>query len=400
MSNRLSKRLLLFPVTAILGAVAALVIAEVAMRVFRIRPERYPRPTWQVWHQGRFHDSNIWGNGLAKRQSQFADQGVVMGEYVPGAIFKCVYASDSRGYFDDDSGVVMTVDSLGMRSRGVDTSPQKPADVCRILLLGDSFTFGVGVRDGDTFARGVERALNGAGPPRIEVLNAAVQGYNTRDEVLYLEQQWLPLVDPDVVVIVFYVNDAYSDDTILNNGEALGIYIKQPEGMAKTSYVWDMTQHLIKSRLNSRAVEKFYNEQFFTNASQFLDQPKDMWVDWTVSRAALERAAELSKEHGFKLALVIFPELYYLDWRHPFTDIYRLVGDTCGQLEIPVLNLFESTFRGQNPRKLWVHPSDHHPNEKAHAMAAESITAFLVESNLLCEKDLPSPGDSVPQIPQ
>lgn len=42
--------------------------------------------------------------------------------------------------------------------------------------------------------------------------------------MLYLEGPWLSLA-PDLVLLNFYLNDAYSDATFLNNGEALGIYL-------------------------------------------------------------------------------------------------------------------------------------------------------------------------------
>jgi len=365
------------------GVAAGILLMETGLRICGIQPERFPRPTWQVFDHGEFHDSNIWGNGLVKRPSRLEGQGVVMGEYVPGAVFKCVYPSNPRGYFDTDGGVIMSVDAHGLRRGEREITQEKQLGVTRLLLLGDSFTFGVGVRDEDTFARDLDRQLNrGATAPRFEVLNAGVQGYNTRDEVLYLENEWLAF-EPDIVLIVFYVNDAYNDSAILNNGEALGIYAQQTGGLAKVSRLWDMAQHKLRQRRASKAVEDFYHQRYFAKAGEFLENPGAMQVDWTVCKRALTSAAQLSRERGFKLGLVIFPELYYLDARHPFTDVYALVERTCADMGIPVLSLFETTFRGQNPRDLWVHPADHHPNEVAHRMAADAIAEFVQHGKLV-----------------
>jgi hypothetical protein len=106
-------------------------------------------------------------------------------------------------------------------------------------------------------------------------------------------------------------------------------------------------------------------------------------VDWTVCKTALGRAAELSRQRGFTLGVVNFPELYRLDGTHPFTGVYALVERTCADLRIPTLNLFEVAFRGQDPRKLWVHPADHHPNEIAHRLAADAIAEFVQRERLL-----------------
>ena len=365
------------------GCLLGVLLMELGTRVLGIKPERFERPGWQVLYQGIFHDSNIWGNGLIKQNSRFQQYGIQMGEYVTGTVFKCIYPSNPRGYFDANNGVVMSVDRWGMRRREHETQQTPSADTHRVLLLGDSFTFGVGVRDEDTFARGLEQKLNGSSSEkRVEVLNAAVQGYNTRDEVICLEGQWLAF-EPELVLIVFYVNDAYNDSTILNNGEALGVYLQQPEGWARRSRLWDLLQHKQQARKTSRAVEDFYKQQYFSKAGEFLEQPGQMQVDWTDCKKAFARAAELSRQHGFKLGVVIFPELYYLDDRHPFLDIYKLVRETCEAQGIPVLDLYETTFRGKKPRELWVHPADHHPNEVAHRLTAEAIAEFIARQALL-----------------
>jgi hypothetical protein len=104
-------------------------------------------------------------------------------------------------------------------------------------------------------------------------------------------------------------------------------------------------------------------------------------VDWTVCRAALERAVQVTRERNIQLGLVMFPELYKLNDGYPFRDVHRLLQETCGRLGIPFLDLFD-TFNGRDPRQLWVHPRNHHPNEVAHALAAEAIERFVREEFL------------------
>ena len=368
------------PILALcLGVLVGLLVAECLLRVLRIRPERYEAPRWQVQVDGEFLDSDIWGGGRVKRRSRFEGLGVKMGEYVPGAVFRCVYASNPSGYFDADNGAVMTVGLDGLRGGAAPIAKRKSPGTYRILLLGDSFTFGVGVRDEDTFARVLERRLNaqGHGSPRVEVMNAAVQGYNTRDEVLYLEHQWLAF-QPDLVLIVFYINDAYADDAILNMGQELGFDLERPVGLARHSYLWDLASHKILARQVSRRVQAFYRSFYFAEARQFLGNPGGERVDWRVSRAALARAAALTRANGTRLGLVVFPELYGLDGAYPFTDVHRLVKETCGELAVPCLDLFDA-FRGRDERALWVHPTDHHPNEKAHRLVADAVQAWLGE---------------------
>lgn len=365
---------------SLLGLVVALLVCELAVRALDLGPERYGLPRWEVWRDGAFQAAEKQEVGWIKRHSRFLDQGVAMGEYVPGARFRVVYDTDPRGYFGPQHAVEMRIDALGLR--GPEVSAAKPPGTFRILGLGDSFTFGDGVRDEDTYLRRLETSLDAARPGgmRYEVLNAGTQGYNTRDEVLYLEHRWLEL-DPDLVLIGFYLNDAYSDATFMNRGEALGIYL-QPEGIARYSALADLVLHAIHVRQVRREVHAFYREQFFSDGAAFLERPVGMQVDWTVSREALGHAAELARGRGFGLALVIFPELYALGDDYPFEDVHALVSSACEELGIPVLDLLD-VFRGRDERTLWVHPSDHHLNEVGNREAAVAIEGFLRSEGML-----------------
>jgi GDSL-like Lipase/Acylhydrolase family len=372
-------RPLLFRVMALLLAVVvACLLAEIGLRLFDLRPERYPIPRWLAWDGTQYREAAK-EEGLIKRPSRFESEGVRMGEYTPDARFKVVYGSNPAGYFDAGNSVLAEVNNLGLR--GPDVTEEKPAGTRRVLLLGDSFTFGVGVREEDTFARRLEVDLNRAAPSgeRVEVINAGVQGYNTRDEVFYLEREWLKL-EPDLVIIVFYLNDAYEDRTFLNMGEALGVYL-EPYGLGRYSYLVDLVQHELAARRSQRAMEAYYLQHYFRDAKNFLPQPGDVSSDWTASRAALARAAELLGERGVPLALVIFPELHQLDDRYPFVKVHELVRASADELSIPVLDLLD-TYRGRRDRDLWVHPTDHHPNAEAHRLATEAIREFLIQQGL------------------
>jgi DNA repair photolyase len=76
------------------------------------------------------------------------------------------------------------------------------------------------------------------------------------------------------------------------------------------------------------------------------------------------------------LVVMIFPILHHLDDGHPFLDLYAKVAASAEASGTQVLDLFPG-FRGRSARSLWVHPTDQHPNEWAHRIAAGQLTAFL-----------------------
>ncbi|MFQ5913809.1 MAG: hypothetical protein ACE5JS_11555 [Nitrospinota bacterium] len=86
--------------------------------------------------------------------------------------------------------------------RGKEIQARKPAGRFRIFFLGDSFTFGLGVSDGETFAARLETLLNaqaGTGR-RFEVINGGVPGYNLAHYYLVLKHRVFRY-DPDLILL-------------------------------------------------------------------------------------------------------------------------------------------------------------------------------------------------------
>lgn len=99
-----------------------------------------------------------------------------------------------------------TTNSRGYRTTREFAVP-KPAATKRVLLLGDSFTFGQGVNDSQTFAAEAQRRLEAAcAPTRIDIINTGVPGFSTSQELALLEREGVAL-QPDVIVLGFYGND-------------------------------------------------------------------------------------------------------------------------------------------------------------------------------------------------
>ncbi|MEM7331073.1 MAG: SGNH/GDSL hydrolase family protein [Chloroflexota bacterium] len=107
--------------------------------------------------------------------------------------------------------VQVSINSLGMRD--TETTYEKEDGQQRILFLGDSITAGMQVPLEDTFTEQLEDHLADAGD--WEVLNGAVNGYGTDNELLYYRLEGHKF-DPDVVVVGIYLaNDIYNNSRVL-----------------------------------------------------------------------------------------------------------------------------------------------------------------------------------------
>ena len=78
--------------------------------------------------------------------------------------------------------------------------------VDRILLLGDSQAFGWGVSYRRTLGVQLARTLEATGRERVEVINAAVPGFNTYQQAALLERAGIAY-SPDCVLVLFTSND-------------------------------------------------------------------------------------------------------------------------------------------------------------------------------------------------
>jgi hypothetical protein len=112
-------------------------------------------------------------------------------------------AANYDGWF---AGVPVRTNALGFRDDR-EYSLEKAPGAFRIIILGDSVTFGHGSVYEHTYPRLLEDRLN-AWKPRVnwQVWNLGVPGYNTSQELAYLREVG-QAYRPDLVIVGFYGND-------------------------------------------------------------------------------------------------------------------------------------------------------------------------------------------------
>jgi hypothetical protein len=91
-----------------------------------------------------------------------------------------------RGLSATYQGVSVRINDLALRERAI---PRKDPEEKRILVLGDSVTFGWGVEFDDTFGRVAERELASRLNVPLRVINSGVCGYNTVQELAFLRRE-------------------------------------------------------------------------------------------------------------------------------------------------------------------------------------------------------------------
>jgi lysophospholipase L1-like esterase len=204
----------------------------------------------------------------------------------------------------------VSTNEMGLRGRPV---PPKGKAV-RILAIGDSCTFGIGVDDDLTWPAQMEKVLNQTGGGGFEVINAGVPGYSAFQGLRYLAERGLSL-QPDIVIAGFGFNDSSSWASRSDFEVARGTTLRG----------WD--QELMRSRLYVA----------LHNIAQWIRPPRIPVEGFGHPRlSAKEFSATLLKMHsvlrsrGVRLILFIWPYEFQIDPREGSLEGYQKVIAAAG----------------------------------------------------------------------
>lgn len=345
-----------------IGTLAGLVMVEVVLWVLGL-PRFYAAHT----NPGQF-------------RALIARDGTATYRNDPATQIAFTYDGDPRGYFGPGNTVRHTTNAEGFRGRNL---TGKLPGVVRIAFLGDSVTFGEGVKDDDVFAQVAPRLLTERHRREglfFEGLNFGVGGYNTRQEVDLLKSAVLA-TDPDVIVLVYTPNDAEPEllvyDTRSKENRRRDREGAIPEGVSESR---PPSAWIYRSRL-ARMLWKFVRQR--ERAARTMSFYSALYGDdregWRVTQESLREFAGVCRQHRITCMVATFPLLYRLDERHPFRSIHEEVRAAVGVTEGAGLAFVDllPAFLSRDDRALWVHPTDQHPNEIAHRIAAEALVPAI-----------------------
>ena len=255
------------------------------------------------------------------------------------------------------------------RFRGPDFPPRR-AGVRRVVVLGDSFTEGQGVKEPDTTVAVLEGLLNAAGAGRWEVLNCGRRA--TDFPALFGVFEEALALAPDVFVYAMVLNDGdrapafqarqtYVNDWILDRGRML---IGRPDHQlgALDSRLAALVRDRAETWRIGRETARWYREMY-------AGENEDGW------RRTQQRVREMDRRvraQGGAFLVATWPLLVGLQGRYPFEETSARIAAFLDGAGIARHDLLPA-LRGHRDESLWVHPVDRHPNEIGHRLAAESL---------------------------
>ena len=126
-----------------------------------------------------------------------------------------------HGWWSREGAAEIRTNSAGFRDR--EHRLEKPKDVLRVAVLGDSYIEAFQVSQHEMFGTVLEEELNSrqfGGDQKVEVLSFGVSGYGTAQELLLLRHHvWQ--FDPDVVLLAFFPSNDFRNNSSLLESQQL-----------------------------------------------------------------------------------------------------------------------------------------------------------------------------------
>lgn len=113
-----------------------------------------------------------------------------------------------QNFKENDHPVDWTTNRYGWKDE--DWAVQKPANVYRVALLGDSFVEGLQVETGRHFQTLAQNALDSTSGMKFEFMNFGRSGFTQSEELLVLQKDVLPFA-PDAVALFFFPPNDIAD---------------------------------------------------------------------------------------------------------------------------------------------------------------------------------------------
>jgi hypothetical protein len=282
---------------------------------------------------------------------------------LPDPILVYKHAPGLRTY----QGVSVFINELGLRDRNLE---KKHSGELRILLLGDSVTFGWGVPIEATFGRKLEGILASKLGRPVRTVNTGVGGYNTVQEYAVL-RTYADVIEPDVVVLLYVINDIETNDPPFDPWSQVSLQGKSPPEaitiLLGKSWLYRLGHFVFRYSRSSRPAS------FDKNARGVKE-----------SIGALSAIATFCRERGIKfvtffyrssrislrgLSSALFSEIQAAGRNHGFSvaDVGPWWAD------VDVRSVTNSTI-------------DIHPNERGHEILAAGMADFLMTQGLVDRK--------------
>jgi lysophospholipase L1-like esterase len=264
----------------------------------------------------------------------------------------------------------------GNGHRGDDFTIEKKPGTLRILCLGNSCTFGWGVRYEDTYVDQLEKLIREKYPElSIEIINGGVNAYSLLQQVLFIQERGIHY-QPDIITISFSFTEGWQSFSPNSPPE---VKEKILDGVRTKNILRQIALYHLFGELQFKKYYYEYRESLFADSAWESMARKKKGEEYETQLLKLIR---LLNENGTKLMFIIIPSEEQVRRENPRPQVapQRLMVNCGASNGIPVVDV-KSTFRASHDKVLYLDNDNVHPNPVGHLFIAQQILETLEENN-------------------
>ena len=289
-------------------------------------------------------------------------------------IFYSTEDKDNYGFTTEFKKKYIRYNKYGYRD--YEYNLKKKEGVFRIIVLGDSQTFGHGIKDlNNTWVKKLEKKLiESVGNTSIEVLSISGPGWNS-DTYLYELFKKSFKFNPDLVILAYYHNDIPFPISL--NCDSSDRKITPDINIFQSSKLVSF----INFRIN-RLLEKIGEKPRYSDC---LNQAYDS-IGWEMNKFYLDIMGLSLSIKKIHFMITVIPLIHQLDSNYPLAGPHKKLKEFSIKRNIEFLDFYEEGFKNLNPSNLKVSKTDHHLNKNAGDIMAdvlfEKIKGLIKYKNL------------------
>ena len=291
----------------------------------------------------------------------------------------------AEGRLSEKGSAFYRINADGLRD-SVHARP-KPDGAFRVVVMGDSVSFGYGVEEVEAYPQVLEELLSELVPSaRIEVVNLGVGGYNAYNEAKLLEGVGRSY-EPDLVLVQFCINDL-NDPTVHFDAQTRMTLSAIPDAAFPDPSQRRGSAHAPSRALRGCRISKLCTALqglwFAITAPEFDDEARRDAVvaieaadrpEWKWLAARYQEMAAVANADGASFAIIAFPYKKQLaePLPNPVQAQLAALGRQHGWPVVDPLDAFQEAHAAGTP----IFTDWWHPTPAGHRIAAAAIARTL-----------------------
>ncbi|MCP4624949.1 MAG: hypothetical protein GY850_15700, partial [bacterium] len=281
--------------------------------------------------------------------------------------------------------------------RGPEIKLEKQLGIKRVMVIGDSFTFGMGVNWEDAYPTRLEKILNDKKRP-CEVINCGVIAHHMWQHYEMLRVKALPY-KPDLIILGLYQDDigaGVPPFAMTEDYQGVNIFEKNESiGFMSRFFLWNMLENV-----NSLIEYKYRYQRGYTYVKRIEERTKKLGPSnptnpsyrimagkiekskYSEFAGALGRFVKMANDADAKVLVVMIPDSVQLHNSY-MQEVNRIVERICGGIQVPFVDTTPSLEACGDPFSLYLFPFDAHNNPKGLRVIASAIANRIIKLDLL-----------------